>query len=233
MPQRKCIVGYFKGIKPNPPLGVSVTILPKAGEMFEIPAFTEHGPVTILFIMAIPNRELDIFKTVKYKGSFMQKMIDTIKQYFPDIYNRMEEQNFLLCDDKGFFQTAITPVIRKPYIVIKGKLIVGWEDSVFLNDPITVQGCNLASYCVEQLYETLIQYKDANWNHQVGESYWNRTKQHVKEVTEWTNAMLQPLPQHVVQLLLQAANDRSKADCIAEWFEQPGKAYRAFFQVKR
>ncbi|MEC1159058.1 hypothetical protein [Cytobacillus horneckiae] len=45
--------------------------------------------------------------------------------------------------------------------------------------------------------------------------------------------MLQPLPQHVVQLLLQAANDRSKADCIAEWFEQPDKAYRAFFQVKR
>jgi len=48
-PQRKCIVGYFVGVKPKQPQGVSVTIIPETGEMFEIPALTEHGPVTILF----------------------------------------------------------------------------------------------------------------------------------------------------------------------------------------
>jgi flavin-dependent dehydrogenase len=69
-PQRKCIVGYFEGIEANTPLGVCVTVLPELGEMFEIPAITEHGPVTILFIMAIPNSDLDIFKGIKNAEEF-------------------------------------------------------------------------------------------------------------------------------------------------------------------
>ncbi|MCM3729895.1 styrene monooxygenase [Neobacillus cucumis] len=228
-PQRKCIVGYFKGIKANTPLGVSVTVLPELGEMFEIPAITEHGPVTILFIMAIPNSDLDIFKGIKNAEEFTLKMRSTVQQFFPEIYNRMDGKNFELCDENSFLQTALTPVIRKPYLMVKNKLVVGCGDSVFLNDPITGQGCNLSSYCAEQLYETLTEYKNSKWDVETGECYWNRTKQYVKEVTEWTNAMTKPLPEHVVQLLLQGAQDQVKANEIAEWFANPTKAYNAFF----
>ncbi|MDQ0270539.1 styrene monooxygenase/indole monooxygenase family protein [Cytobacillus purgationiresistens] len=105
-PQRKCIVGYFKGIKSNLPLGVSVAILPEEGEMFEIPALTELGPVTILFIMAIPNGDLDVFKGVKDAVSFSQTMRNTVQQFFPDIHSRVEEHSFELCDEKGFLQTV-------------------------------------------------------------------------------------------------------------------------------
>lgn len=44
---------------------ISVTILPELGEMFEIPAITEHDPVTILCITAIPNSDLEVFKNEK------------------------------------------------------------------------------------------------------------------------------------------------------------------------
>ncbi|MCP3738594.1 styrene monooxygenase/indole monooxygenase family protein [Rossellomorea sp. BNER] len=230
VPQRKCIVGYFHGIKPNHPVGVSVTVLPEVGEMFEIPAITEHGPVTILFIMAIPDHDLDVFKGIKYANEFTNQMENVVQKYFPDIHERINKENFTLSDERAFLQNAIKPVIRKPYVTFKNKLVVGCGDSVFLNDPISGQGCNLSSYCVEQLYEMLIEYKHSTWDHHLGEAYWNRIKPFVKEVTEWTNAMTQPLPQHVVQLLLKGAKDQTVADEVAEWFANPSKAHEAFFQ---
>jgi hypothetical protein len=231
-PHRKCIVGYFTGVKVNTPLGVGVTVLPELGEMFEIPAVTEHGPATIMFIMAIPNSDLDVFKGIKSAEEFTLKMRSTAQQFFPEIYNRIDGKNFALCDENSFLQTALTPIIRKPYLMVKNKLVVGCGDSVFLNDPITGQGCNLSSYCAEQLYETLMEYKNSKWDAETGESYWNRTKQYVKEVTEWTNAMTKPLPEHVIQLLLQGAQDQVKANEIAEWFANPTKAYEAFTSTK-
>ncbi|MDM5225083.1 styrene monooxygenase [Cytobacillus sp. NJ13] len=230
VPQRKCIVGYFFGVKPNNPLGVSVTVLPEIGEMFEIPAITEHGPVTILFIMAIPDRELDVFKEIKHGKEFTNQMKNVTRKYFQDIHERIEQDIFALSDDNAFLQVAIKPRIRKPYATFKNKLVVACGDSVFLNDPITGQGCNLSSYCAEQLYETLIQYRNSNWDIQLGETYWDRTKTFVKEVTEWTNAMTQVLPQHVVQILLAGSENQKIADEVAEWFADPRKAYEAFFQ---
>ncbi|MBZ5753477.1 styrene monooxygenase/indole monooxygenase family protein [Metabacillus rhizolycopersici] len=230
VPQRKCIVGYFLGVKPNNPLGVSVTVLPEIGEMFEIPAITEHGPVTILFIMAIPDRELDVFKEIKHVKEFTNQMKIVTRKYFQNIHERIEQDIFALSDDNAFLRVAIKPVIRKPYVTFKNKLVVGCGDSVFLNDPITGQGCNLSSYCAEKLYETLIQYRHSNWDIQLGETYWDRTKTFVKEVTEWTNAMTQVLPQHVVQVLLAGAENQKIADEVAEWFADPRKAYKAFFQ---
>ncbi|USK37015.1 styrene monooxygenase [Cytobacillus firmus] len=230
VPQRKCIVGYFWGVKPNDPPGISVTVLPEIGEMFEIPAMTEQGPVTILFIMAVPGGELDVFKEIKDVKEFTNQMKNITQKYFQDIHERIQQDIFALSDDKAFLNVAIKPVIRKPYVIFKNKIVIGCGDSVFLNDPITGQGCNLSSFCAEQLYETLIQYKNSIWDIRIGETYWDRTKTVVKEVTEWTNAMTQALPQHVVQILLAGAENQKIADEVAEWFANPRKAYEAFFQ---
>ncbi|MBY6053799.1 styrene monooxygenase/indole monooxygenase family protein [Cytobacillus firmus] len=230
VPQRKCIVGYFLGVKPNDPPGISVTVLPEIGEMFEIPAMTEQGPVTILFIMAVPGGELDVFKVIKDVKEFTNQMKNITQKYFQDIHERIQQDIFALSDDKAFLNVAIKPVIRKPYVIFKNKIVIGCGDSVFLNDPITGQGCNLSSFCAEQLYETLIQYKNSIWDIRIGETYWDRTKTVVKEVTEWTNAMTQALPQHVVQILLAGAENQKIADEVAEWFANPRKAYEAFFQ---
>lgn len=230
VPQRKCIVGYFLRVKPNDPPGISVTVLPEIGEMFEIPAMTEQWPVTILFIMAVPGGELDVFKEIKDVKEFTNQMKNITQKYFQDIHERIQQDIFALSDDKAFLNVAIKPVIRKPYVIFKNKIVIGCGDSVFLNDPITGQGCNLSSFCAEQLYETLIQYKNSIWDIRIGETYWDRTKTVVKEVTEWTNAMTQALPQHVVQILLAGAENQKIADEVAEWFANPRKAYEAFFQ---
>jgi hypothetical protein len=231
LPQRKCIVGYFTGVKQNQPLGINVTVLPGLGEMFEIPAITEQGPVTILFMMAVPGTELDAFNGIKKAQAFTDRMKEISQAFFPDVHNRMDAETFSLCDDKAFLQMAVLPVIRRPYGLFHQKLAVACGDSVFLNDPITGQGCNLASFCAEQLAETLIEFKDSSWDSQLGERYWMRTKPFVKQVTEWTNAMTQPLPEHVVHLLMDGANNQTIADQVAEWFADPSTAHQAFFQT--
>ncbi|MGE6376413.1 styrene monooxygenase/indole monooxygenase family protein [Peribacillus muralis] len=150
---------------------------------------TEQGPVTILSFMSIPKSDLDVFKGMKNGEEFTYKMSDAVQRFFPHVYKRMDIKKFKLCDENGYLQTAIKSVIRKPYLMFHDKLAVGCGDSIFLNDPITGQGCNLSSFCAEQLYETLIEWKHSKWDGEMGESYWKRTKQYVKEVTEWTNAM--------------------------------------------
>lgn len=233
IPHRKCIVGYFNGIEPLTPQGINVAIMPGEGEMFEMPALTNQGPVTILFVMAIQDRKLDVFRAIRSSDEFTLKMLAVLDDFFPEIASRMDKANFALNDEKGYLQTAITPVIRKPYTLIKNKLAVGCGDSVFLNDPITGQGCNLSSYCAEKLYETLIEFKNDPWNAQLGESYWKRTKPFVKQVTAWTNTMTMPLPEHVIEQLLQGSKDQTKADRIAGWFADPRTAYQDIFQAAK
>ncbi|TYP72066.1 styrene monooxygenase/indole monooxygenase family protein [Paenibacillus methanolicus] len=229
-PQRKCIVGYFTGVSPVAPAGVSITVLPGAGELFEIPAYTEKGPVTILFIEAVPEGPLDAFKGIKSAPDFEERMRATVQQHFPAIEARIHAEHFALVDHGAYLQTAITPVVRRPYAMHDDKLILGCGDSVILADPITGQGCNTASYCAEQLVATLLEHQESPWDEQVGLAYWSRIRPYVAAVTDWTNAMLGPMPGHIVQLLMQAAGDQETADRIAHWFEQPSSAYAAFFQ---
>lgn len=227
-PQRKCIVGYFTGVRPAEPEGISITVLPGNGEMFEIPAMTDSGRATILFIEAVPEGILDVFKGIKSTSEFVARMANVIEEHFHPIYERIDVERFALIDENAFLQTAITPIIHRPYAVLDGTLILGCGDSVFLSDPITGQGCNTASYAAERLYETLITHKESTWDEAVGIDYWNRTKQYITAVTEWTNAMTEPLPEHIAGLLMQADSDQMTADGIAAWFENPIKAYKAF-----
>lgn len=74
-------------------------------------------------------------------------MLEVVKTYFPAVHERTNRQEFRLCDDQGYMQIAIKPVVRKPYLLVDGKLILGCGDSVVLNDPITGQGSNTTSYC--------------------------------------------------------------------------------------
>jgi hypothetical protein len=231
-PQRKQIVGYFYGVKPIDRPGVNMTVFPGEGELFESPAVSEHGPVTTLYISAIPNKQLDAFRGIKYATDFTIAMKNILETYFPATYKRIDIENFALCDEKAYMQIAYIPVVRKPYLMVKDKLVLGCGDSVFLNDPITGQGSNLASYCVEQLAETIIESKNSTWNLDLGEAYWNRVEQRVEAVTKWTNAMTLPLPEHVMQFMFECAQDQSKANEFAKWFDDPIIPYEFFFSSK-
>ncbi|MCZ8521283.1 MULTISPECIES: styrene monooxygenase/indole monooxygenase family protein [Paenibacillus] len=228
-PQRKCSVGYFHGITPLAPAGISIQILPGTGELFEIPAQTAHGPVTILFIEAVPGGELDCLSGIKSPEDFRDRMRGVLDRFFPGTAARIDDRGLRLCDERGYVQMAVQPAVFRPYCMVGGTLAVGCGDSVVLNDPITGQGSNTASYCAEQLYLTLMEQRDRPWNEATGEAYAQRIRRHVGEVTQWTNAMLGPLPEHAAALLMAAAGDQDMAKRIAGWFADPGTAYEDLF----
>jgi flavin-dependent dehydrogenase len=64
-------------------------------------------------------------------------------------------------DDLAYVRIAIKPEMYIPYTMVDNTLVLGCGDSVVLNDPITGQGANTASYCAEQLYATLMEYIDS------------------------------------------------------------------------
>lgn len=228
-PPRKQVTGYFFGISPFDRPGLCMTVLPDEGELFEAPGVTEYGPVTIIYLSIIPGRQLDVFTGIKTANDFTHQIKNILETYFPATYNRIDLDTFSLCDEQGFMQIAYIPIIRKPYLMVEDTLVLGCGDSVSLNDPITGQGSNLASYCAEQLADLLLEKKDVSWNHGIGEDYWQRVQYRVEAVTRWTNAMTSPLPEHVLQLLFECSQDQTKANEFAKWFDDPTIPYHIFF----
>lgn len=228
-PLRKCNLGYFFGVKSLEPSGVGMNVLPEQGELIEIPALTEQGRVNILFIEAVPGSELDVFNGISTGAEFAEKMKFLTKNFFPSLYDRIELDKFGLCDENGYLKIAVKPKVRIPYYTVNGKFVLGCGDSVVLNDPITGQGANSASYCAEQLYLTLVEEMQSPWDTHLGKKYWQRIQSHVREVTEWTNAMMAPLPDRVVKMLINGATDRTIAARFARWFEDPSFAHKSFF----
>ncbi len=181
-----------------------------------------------MFIEAVPDGILDTFKGIKIPEAFEERMRITVGEHFPEIAARITSASFGLIDEQAYLQTVITSIIHRPHVMENHTFILGCGDSVFLTDPITGQGCNMASYAAEQIYETLVTNQEAAWDEAVGAAYWNRVKAYIVAVTEWTNAMTQPLPEHIAGLLMKAAADQQTADEIVAWFEDPIKAREAF-----
>ncbi|MBT2763550.1 styrene monooxygenase/indole monooxygenase family protein [Paenibacillus sp. ISL-20] len=112
------MVGYFTGVQPLEPEGISITVLPGNGEMFEIPAITDAGHATILFIDAVPEGVLDVFKGIKNSSEFVARMANVIEEHFHPIYERTDIDRFALIDENAFLQTAITPILNPKYEII-------------------------------------------------------------------------------------------------------------------
>lgn len=66
-----------------------VTLLPGRVTGFEIPAVTDSGRATILFIEAVPDGILDTFKGIKTSEAFEERMRITVEDYFPEIAARI------------------------------------------------------------------------------------------------------------------------------------------------
>ncbi|MEO8907000.1 MAG: FAD-binding oxidoreductase, partial [Microbacteriaceae bacterium] len=102
-----------------------------------------------------------------------------------------------------------------------GRQVLGMADVVVLNDPITGQGSNNASRCAESYLRSIIEQGtvdyDADFMQSTFETYWD----YAQHVTKWTNALLAPPPEHVVQLLGAASQNEAIAQRFVNGFDNP------------
>ncbi len=129
-----------------------------------------------------------------------------------------------LTDAKATLAGRYTPTVRKPVALLpSGGAAWGMADVVIANDPITGQGSNTAAKCATAYLQAILERGDApfdaGWMHATFEKFWAETG---ASVTNWTNALLQPLPEHVQGILGAAAQNPTVARRFANGFSDPG-----------
>ncbi|MDH6137715.1 flavin-dependent dehydrogenase [Kitasatospora sp. MAA4] len=233
-PQRALAVSYVHGLGPRPEhdfQAVRCNLVPGAGELFVIPALTTSGPCDILFWEGIPGGPLDVFGQVKDPAEHLRLTLDLMKTFTPWEYDRTRN-GVELTDAGATLAGRYAPVVRNPIGELpSGGLVLGVADVVVANDPITGQGSNNAARCAAVYLAAILAHGDKPFDREFMQSAFDRYWDDAQHVTKWTNAMLAPPPEHVLNLIGAAgqlppvahrfANGFNNAADFEHWFYDP------------
>jgi hypothetical protein len=223
-PQRALSLAYVHGLEPRPEhpdkAGVRFNIIPGVGELFMIPAYTLSGNCDILFFEGVPGGPLDCWSDRPSPQAHLDRILALMKQFLPWEYDR--SKNAVLTDEKATLAGGYTPVVRDAVGKLpSGTAVLGMADVVVANDPITGQGSNNASICAASYLDSILARGDRpfdeEWMRASFEKYW----EYAQHVTIWTNAMLQPPPPHVLQIIGAAGQNPAVAKRFANGFSDP------------
>ncbi|MFG2096024.1 styrene monooxygenase/indole monooxygenase family protein [Streptomyces sp. NPDC048612] len=235
-PQRALAVAYVHGLGPRPEHpdfdAVRCNLVPGVGELFVMPTYTTSGRADILFWEGIPGGPLDVFQGVKDPDEHLAVTLELLEKFLPWEYARATKVE--LTDANATLAGRYAPTVRNPVGRLpSGGLVLGVADVVVANDPITGQGSNSASKCAASYLASIVergdQPFDGDWMHTAFERYWN-TAQHV---TKWTNAMLAPPPEHILNLIGAAGQLQPVADRFANGFNDPSDFENFFYEPEK
>jgi hypothetical protein len=226
-PQRGLALAYVHGLAPDPGYAkpnIGFNAVPGYGELFVTPCLTLSGPCHILFWETVPGGPLDMWPESSVRmdpSEHLKRTLDLIKQYAPWVFERCGQVE--LTDARATLHGRYTPTVREPVAHLPGGGIAfGMADVVVTNDPITGQGSNTAAKCASAYLTAILDRGDLPfdepWMRGTFETFWAATAQ---PVTEWTNAMLQPLLPHVLQILAAAISNPVVARRFANGFADP------------
>jgi len=223
-PQRALSVSYLHGVESRPDrpgtTDVWMNIVPGICEIINIPGYTLSGACDILYVSGIPGGPFDAFADRPAPAEQFQRHLDLMKQYVPWEYDRCRDAE--LTDGKATLTGGYPPVVRRPVGKLpSGQVVLGMADVVVANDPITGQGANNASKCAASYLDSIVENEDKPfdeaWMQRAFDTYW----EHAKHVTRWTNAMLQPPPEHVQAILGAAQTNPVVAKRFVNGFNDP------------
>ncbi len=213
-PMRALALTYVKGLTARREFpAVCFNLIPGVGEYFVFPALTTTGPCEIMVLEGVPGGPMDCWADVRSPERHLETSLSLLKRFVPWEFERARAVE--LTDPNGVLSGRFPPTVRHPVARLpSGAVVLGMGDVVCLNDPITGQGSNSASKCAESYLQRIVardggEY-DAEWMRETFEHYWR----YALYVTKWTNMMLRPPPEHLLQLL-QAGQTRPE---VAHWF---------------
>lgn len=222
-PQRTLAVVYVHGMAPRPGLpepNVGINVTPGIAELFVIPAYTISGACDILFWEAVPGGPLDDWAGLQSPKDHLERSLEFMRQYVPWEYERCSSVE--PTDGRSALVGAYTPVVRKPVGEVSPTAIVlGMADVVVANDPIAGQGSNNAARCAATYLKSILargdQPFDRQWMQQTFDAYWD----YARHVTNFSNALLGPLPEHVQGILGAATQNPAVAHRFAYGYANP------------
>ncbi|WP_269853227.1 styrene monooxygenase/indole monooxygenase family protein [Streptomyces sp. RPT161] len=232
-PQRALAVAYVNGLGPRPEHpdyhAVRCNLVPGVGEMFIMPTLTTSGPADILFWEGIPGGPLDVFEGVKDPSEHLRLTLELMERFLPWEYDRARDVE--LTDANGTLAGRYAPTVRNPIGELpSGGLVLGVADVVVANDPITGQGSNNAAKCAASYLDSIVAHGDKPFDRDWMQAAFDRYWEYAQHVTKWTNAMLAPPPEHVLNLIGAAGQLPPVANRFANGFDNPADFENWFFE---
>jgi len=220
-PQRALALTYVTGMTPRPEYSaVCFNLIPTVGEYFVFPALTTSGECEIMVFEGIPGGPMDCWGDVSTPQEHLDRSKWVLETFLPWEAERC--RSIELTDDFGVLAGRFPPTVRNPVAELpSGALVLGLADAVVLNDPITGQGSNNASKAAASYLASIRASPegpfDRRWMIDTFERYWD----YAQYVTTWTNALLGPPPEHVLDLLVGANDHPQIASRFANGFDNP------------
>jgi 2-polyprenyl-6-methoxyphenol hydroxylase-like FAD-dependent oxidoreductase len=222
--QRLLCGGFFHGIHPAEPPGMSIHMMPGVGEVHAPPFYSFAGRVTLLLFEAIPGGPLADLAHRDYAADpagFERALLATMAEFAPGLRERVDAAAFGLTRPIDLLQGSVTPVVRRGWAELdNGRCAIAVGDAWTVNDPITAQGANLGSHCAFVLAEAIVRAGGrfgAEFCREVERAMWP----YAEAVANWTNMFIGPPQPHLGEILATAVTDRRVADAFAGNLDDP------------
>jgi len=235
VPQRQIMAGFFVAVEFPRPLGLHLEIVPGAGEIFQTPVTTFSQRVCGITFEAVPGGPWDKAVRTRYDEDPARAAAVTLallRAANSELAERVDPRRFALTRPLDLLQGAITPVVRRPWALLpNGRFVLALGDAAVLNDPVSGQGANLGARCARALAELIAE--DLLLDERFCQAWEQRSWELSRDVTEWSNACLDPPPPHVLELFKEAAEEQRVADAFLNNFDDPGRMWRSICTPER
>jgi len=226
-PPRLLFAATLDGVRMPEPACMQANLVPGQGEVFESQFITRHGRVPSVLVEALPGSELAMLSTRRRDddpAAFDALLLHFLHRFAPSTYERITPSAFGVRGPLEFLQGAFTPVVRRPWAALGGgHFVMAVGDTHVTNDPLAGQGANAASASAFSLAASIQEALrsdrpfDEAFCHDAEVRMWAA----VAPATTWSNALLQPLPPHVGELLFTGSRDTRVADAFLRAFMIP------------
>jgi len=228
-PQRLLCAGLWHGVDEADPPGITFTLAPGAGEILQFPMLSQHGHVSAVLIEAVPGGPLAPVadrRRVADRPAFERLVLHLVRQYAPALAERVAGPAFHVTGPRDLFHGAVTPTVNRTWReVAPGRFLLALGDAWVVNDPITGQGANLGSGCAAVLADLISDHNtyDERFCREADRRMWSLAE----PVCQFTNAMLEPPPPHVLDILAAASEHQAVADAFTTNFADPTSMWAA------
>ncbi|WP_437286613.1 styrene monooxygenase/indole monooxygenase family protein [Sorangium sp. So ce406] len=230
-PQRRLFAGIVRGLRMPERREFMFQLSPGHGEIFENQYLTLGGVAPSLLIEAIPGGALEPITRMRHEDDparFDAALLDAVLAHAPLTAERVDRASFGVASSRDYLTGAVTPVVRRAYAPLGGgRFALALGDLHITHDPITGQGANMATLAAWLAAERIAGHAAAGaaFDEAFCADLDDRLWEALRPATEWTNAFLQPPPDHAVALLAAASRSQPLADAFATNFSYPDRQW--------
>ena len=221
---RALLGGLFHGVRPPEPAGMSMSMVPGAGEVHAPTYHSFGGQCTAVLVEAVPGGPFDAVVRADFGDDtdlLAKQVLNLITTHTPSLRERIDEREFALTRPIDFLQGALVPTVRHNVAeVADGRYAVAIGDAWIVNDPLTAQGANLGSQQAFQVAQALSAHTggyDEGFCRALAAVLWHQAQ----PVVDWTNAFIGEPSPHVLKLLTAASADQRVADAFVANLDRP------------